>query len=508
MIQVDMFEVGLGSALLLQFETASGSVRVLADGGVDKGFAHDHAKAPIEAAITGFAAGTKRIDLMIGTHYDADHLKGLVPIIEDPSIAIGEAWLPPVVNDVRMRAGVKPRDGDLLALQFANAEFHDAVLIEYLRMQASTIQSVRRLSDETTERGSFRELREQRFVLAHVTDQADVADEALLAREGFFEQVQRETENNLREPAGHVDQDLDTLDRNDPDELHMARRRARYFAEGTPAEVSNALELIVKSAAKKAITAKWLAAVVAALKTRHIPIRCAIVEDGEPRRFIWNAADRRFEPNAQSAPGGPVLTLLGPSKSLVAKQWDKLPIGEYLARASFGLAAPESITESNQLSYVALFEQDSQKLLVCGDAGFVDFKPEGRGTSFYPKLLASLAPLHVVQVAHHAGYNKFFYFGLVEAGFGKQTEPSFLLLSHAENDSTRPNEQFGRFIEMVRSPRRPLSLLFTSQPLEPHVRDFKALAAPVVGSAPATRGDLQLIHDGNGWRVTKHAIQV
>jgi hypothetical protein len=203
-----------------------------------------------------------------------------------------------------------------------------------------------------------------------------------------------------------------------------------------------------------------------------------------------------------------VLTLLGPSKSLVTKQWDKLPVGEYLARASFGLATPEPITESNQLSYVAVLEQDTQRLLVCGDAGFVDFKPEGRGKPFYPKLLASLAPLHVVQVAHHAGYNKFFYFGLIDAGYDKQTEPSFLLLSHAENDSTRPNEQFGRFIELVRSPQRALSLLFTSQPLEPHVRDFKALAAPVVGVRPTTCGDLQLVHDTNGWRITKHAIQV
>ena len=272
--------------------------------------------------------------------------------------------------------------------------------------------------------------------------------------------------------------------------------------------MTTSLELIVKSAATRAITAKWLAAVVKALKDRKLPIRCAIIEDGEPRRFIWNASGKRFEPNAQASSDGPVLTLLGPSKGLVAKQWDKLPVGEYLARASFGLGKPEPITESNQLSYVALFEQDAQKLLVCGDAGFVDFKPEGRNTSFHPKLLACLSSVHVVQVAHHGGYNKFFYFGLIDAGYDKQTEPSFLLLSHAEDDKTRPNEQFGRFIELVRSPRRELSILFTSQPLEPHVRDFKALVAPVVGASPATRSDLRLIHDPAGWQITKHAIQI
>lgn len=390
MIQVDMFEVGLGSALLLQFETVSGPVRVLADAGVDRGYSSDHAKAPIEASITGFAGGAKRIDLVIGTHYDADHLKGLVPIIEDPSIAIGEAWLPPVANDVRMRAGAKPRDQDLLALQLANAEFRDAVLLEYLRAQASVIKSVRQLGEQAVELGSFRILRDEQF-LARLTDPAEVGDEALLADDGFFEQVQREAEESLGGRADHVDQDLDTLDRDDPDEILMNLHRARFISEGEPGEVSTAPDLIVKSAAKKAITAKWLAAVVKALKDRRIAIRCAIIEDGEPRRFIWKASDRRFEPNAQSASDGPVLTLLGPSKSLVTKQWDKLPVGEYLARASFGLATPEPITESNQLSYVAVLEQDTQRLLVCGDAGFVDFKPEGRGKPFYPKLLAEAA---------------------------------------------------------------------------------------------------------------------
>lgn len=186
----------------------------------------------------------------------------------------------------------------------------------------------------------------------------------------------------------------------------------------------------------------------------------------------------------------------------------KLPVGDYLARASFGLGPPEPITKRNQLSYVALFEQDAQQLLVCGDTGFVDFKPEGRNTSFHPKLLACLSPLHVVQVAHHGGYNKFFYFRLIDSGYDKQTEVSFLLLSHAEDDKTRPNEQFGRFIELVRSPRRELSILFTSQPLEPHVGDFKALVAPVVGASPTTRSDLRLTHDPAGWQITKHAIQI
>lgn len=505
MIQVDMFEVGLGSALLLQFETATGPVRVLADAGVDRDYAHDHAKVPIVRAMTDFAT-SKRIDLMIGTHYDADHLKGLVPVIEDNSIAIGEAWLPPVANDVRLRVGDKPRDQDLLALQFADAAQRETVLLEYLRAQAATIQTARRLREEGRDSG-FSHMREALFSAPRRTERVDMPDEELLNFDGFFEQVQRSAETRSGEPSGHVDIDLDTVDRDDPEEMYDRFYQARYYFDTRPEAVGLVLELIEKSAAKHAITAKWLDAVVTALKKRQIPIRCAITEDGQPRRFIWNAKDRRFEPNAQSPSDGPVLTLLGPSKSLVAKQWDKLPVGDYFARVAFALGKPEPITESNQLSYVALFEQNDQRLLVCGDAGFVDFKPAGRGTAFYPKLLANLTPLHVVQVAHHGGYNKFFYFALIEAGYDKQIEPSYLLLSHAEDDATRPNEQFGRFIEMIRTPGRELSVLFTAQPLEPHVRDFKVLAAPVFGGA-AKRGDFRLVYDSGSWRVAKHAIQL
>lgn len=36
-------------------------------------------------------APATHIDLMIGTHYDADHLAGLVDIVENKMICIGEA---------------------------------------------------------------------------------------------------------------------------------------------------------------------------------------------------------------------------------------------------------------------------------------------------------------------------------------------------------------------------------------------------------------------------------
>ncbi len=88
-IQVDMFAVGLGSSVLTQFALKNGgNVTVLADGGMGKGYAADTVKTKLSEALGSFAGERLRIDLVVGTHYDEDHLKGLVPIIQDESIDI------------------------------------------------------------------------------------------------------------------------------------------------------------------------------------------------------------------------------------------------------------------------------------------------------------------------------------------------------------------------------------------------------------------------------------
>src|ERR1035437_3661491 len=89
MIQVDMFEVQLGASLLLQFHAADGDpVRVLADGG--QGPPINDIQKRLTDAFQTFGDGERRIDLLVGTHYDADPLDGLIPIINDPTITIRE----------------------------------------------------------------------------------------------------------------------------------------------------------------------------------------------------------------------------------------------------------------------------------------------------------------------------------------------------------------------------------------------------------------------------------
>jgi len=166
----------------------------------------------------------------------------------------------------------------------------------------------------------------------------------------------------------------------------------------------------------------------------------------------------------------------------------------------------KSITPSNQLSYVAHFTAEGQGILVTGDAGCVDFRP-GRQQPNYEKLLNALSPLHVVQVARHAGNNAHFYHVLRAARYPKAEPQSFLLLSHATQDRYRPSREFCQFVEDVRREPEIVSLLFTSQPRVHQIRGLEALVHAPIGR-PADRGDVCLELQDGIWRVTKHAIAV
>ncbi len=123
-IQVDMFAVGLGASVLTQFALKSGgTVTVLADGGMGVGYSPDTVQKNLPDALKNFAYREHpRIDLIVGTHYDGDHLKGLVPIIDDKSISIGEVWLPPVRNDTEELPGTLEADDFLAELFFDDDE--------------------------------------------------------------------------------------------------------------------------------------------------------------------------------------------------------------------------------------------------------------------------------------------------------------------------------------------------------------------------------------------------
>jgi hypothetical protein len=97
--------------------------------------------------------------LLIGTHYDADHLEGFVPIINDMSIDITEAWLPPVANDTQAHMIDDPLDErNLLPLQFA-ADKGDQVVKEYFRSKRKDYSYLTRMQSQAEKAFEVEEIR-------------------------------------------------------------------------------------------------------------------------------------------------------------------------------------------------------------------------------------------------------------------------------------------------------------------------------------------------------------
>lgn len=509
-IQLDMFEVQLGAGILLQFRTKTDVVRVLADAGVKaKGYSKDRVRSRLPDAFASFKDDKRRIDLIIGTHYDADHLDGLPPIIADNTFDIGEIWLPPVANDTdRHPSDVAPDDRNILALQLS-ADETGGVLHRYLAAKAEICDTIKKLEHEAARPGLEGRSDMPTKVLG-LTEPRPTKDRW----RAFFADHMAEASTMLGE--GHRDHADETPREEfaDPiatfeEYLIPAQEHLRHIWQGDQ-DLAHAhatsLAFIRHSTAKEAINALALDAVVAAAKARKLPIRCSPISDGLPRRFIWRQPSQRFEPNEQEATSGPELILLGPSQGLVKKHWDRLPIGSYLSMLAYSPLPLKGITPSNQLSYVCVFKFAGQKILICGDAGFVDFRPAPR-SPFYPKLISALKELDVIQIAHHGGLNHSFYNGLLAAKDQERPRLSYLLLSHALHDKTRPSAIFGQYVAQIRDGTHDPLLLFTSEPLEALVRDFKPLIAPVVGKQDHV-GDVRIAFIERAWSVISHAVQV
>jgi len=521
-IQVDMFEVQLGSALLLQFKTDSRkTVRVLADAGVTAGrYQIDHVHKKLASAFSAFDGKGSSLDLIMGTHYDADHLEGLVPIIEDKRIDIAEAWMPPVANDTEMHAREEPiQDRFLLGRQLAG-EDGEQVLRAYLRAKAEVCEQLRDLELIAGEYQSSNVGREQyrfneqvmgqversiKYFEAHISD----ADRTL----GQHEHTH--ADEDVEPPPQAAEVDLVKVIR-DPSYIRLFpfwsdSSRHKFFKHvwsedhARAKAQSRSIAYIRRAAAKDAINATSLDKVIKALKARQIPTAYQFIKDGRPRRFLWKKDRDRFVPGAYLKSDGPELVLLGPSEGLIKRHWDRLPIGGYLSKLAYISIPVKSITPSNQLSYVARFKAYDQGLMVCGDAGCVDFKPT-RG-KYYKDLIDALLPLHIIQVAHHGGNNAHFYNVLLEADYQAQTDPSLLLLSHAEADRFRPSKEFGMFIEQARKEGDDMKLLFTSRPTPDKVKDYQKIIHPVVGATKEV-GDIRIQFDGRRWKVLNHAVRI
>ena len=510
-IQIDMFEVQLGAALLLQFGLDGDTISVLADAGVK---ASKYPPEHVHSKLSKVLKKNDRIDLIIGTHYDEDHLDGLVPIIRDESIEIGEAWMPPVVNDALAVAFDRPvAASDLLAHQFAT-EQGGAVLAHYLAAKRADIEALglveaalqgRRPDDDRGFKVEPRTASDDPHNIDFFREQLGAADDDGDIDHGCDMEI--EPNPLVTKLVDEVTQSIDTYWFPEFETFDALKSRAARQAGEVPALAATQARSIAhlrKSTAKKAINAKALHDVAVALHARKIPIRTEIIEDGVPHRYRWSARSQRFVLGPRNATGL-CFDLLGPSRSLVKKHRDKLPVVETAKIAMAFRGELQGISPSNQLSYIGCFRHKGQSILVSGDAGCVDFKLDR--DNYYPQLLAAMSPLHVVQVAHHAGNNAHFYRVLAAAGFPEQTEPSLLLLSHKTRDPKRPSPAFREFLLTSLREGDDIKLLFTSEPRGDRVRDFRQAIHPQVG-ASGTVGDIQLVYDGRDWQVIAHAISM
>lgn len=503
-IRVTMFEVQLGAAMLLEFQTLDGPVRVLADAGMRaKDYSADHVLKKLETLIPQM----RRIDLMIGTHYDEDHLNGLAPIILDGTTDIGEAWLPPVVNDTLDFALDDPLGAkDLLAEQFY-AEDHTEALAAYLAVKRDDIIALLELERQLRSVHGERQGYEPRPM-----SPSDIADRETFFRENIARPVdscdhaveaELDPSPELRRTLRHWRKEWRNTSWDYAHYVHRARALAA-MTEYEPFKLPHVLQSLAgvrHMVAKEAITATALHRVMRALKAKNVPIRSHWIAGGKPQRYAWNG--QRFT-RTHKPSSGLAFDLLGPSLPLIRKHRHRIPPRACTVLA-FEVNSPvRSITPSNQLSYVMCFHHMDQRILVAGDAGMVDFSPKSR-MPYYPELLEALRPLQVVQIAHHGGRNAHFYRVLARADYARGLQTTYLLLSHATHDSHRPSAEFAEFAMRTADAGTPPSILFTSKPNATRVQDFAHLVHPITHPAQDV-GDVVLVYNGS-WDVLQHVVQ-
>lgn len=520
-VDLEMFEVGLGSAIYLRLRGADGDIRILADGGVGHGYREDHVLTKLNEVFKREKVAEPRVDLMIATHYDEDHLKGLVPIVRK-GIAIGDVWLPPVASEDRdAPAGAQPARKDMLGEALTSVRG----LMGYLRKRGQEITYALRLLDRLGDEGSNFDL--DHLNRRHLEDGGEgLSDEQLEALIRPFRIAYGEAGG----PAAGCEhaEDADLIDpiadgallndfdprvawrsrhyrsRIDPDGLDYWAKHLRAFDDAGPAIQS--LRHLVKTTARKAINGAALHRLTAALSKANIVPQYLTISRGIPEDFRWDPALQRFEPASGPGVAETQIALIGPSDWLVSKFRDRLPARTAAYMALAYKIPVKGITPSNDLSYVLTICHAGQTILICGDTGMWDFKVGRKG--FEQKLIDRLTDVSVAQVAHHAGLNRYFYHTLSEAWRERKDPMPYLLVSHAENDAHRPNAEFETFVRAAWNPNA-TNLLFTSQPLPAHVTHI-GHRLHKLENTPTKMGrcDIRMSYGSAGWAVLQHGIAV
>lgn len=88
MFTIDMLPAQHGDCLWVEYGPAQSPSRVIIDGGTASTWKH------LKAKILALPAAQRRVELLVITHIDADHIGGALELLKDPSVglSIGDVW--------------------------------------------------------------------------------------------------------------------------------------------------------------------------------------------------------------------------------------------------------------------------------------------------------------------------------------------------------------------------------------------------------------------------------
>jgi hypothetical protein len=424
-LRVTFVNVGQGDCTLVR----SGDCALLFDGG--------RANAMISPRLSELSDRTCGLDLLVGSHYDGDHLCGLTKVIEHFEGRVRFALVPPVIHPTRrigrglgaryLRRSPRCRwsaspaaDGPFLA--YALHQHGLAGALKELDQRAELLGSaavkfansfapnrVDRLEDSP--RRASHPTR-QRWAELTQPANTDVEREDLL--HDVFEVMRAQGLSNLARVAFAALTIVRSVS-GGPAGAAGAWQAALAMS-GQDAQIAGA----IKSQAAKAITARWLDTLIRTLNHWRID---------------WDVT--LAPPSAKWLTGTPQLCQLEPVSGLVRQHMKLIPQATAL---ELSLNTPPS-TPANQLSYAfALRANDcGPAVLITGDSGFERLPSGSRDV---------IAACSLVDVSHHGGQWGCFGDAVADAHAASssssgahQGRPMILYTSAAEGGANPPTDR-------------------------------------------------------------------
>lgn len=420
---VTFFNVDQGDCTLVRLDEFS----ALFDGGRRSKLSQQH--------INAMRRRTKNLGLLVGTHYDADHLGGLLQVVHAYRDEIRLALVPPVIDDFGLRARRIVRGGRLsgaedgfdvvdngnAGLPFlahrltkgfgpALTEYDHALEPFVFLLKSLTghlddglpsgrwdSEELLDLPEDEPQESPFTEEHNQKRRLGKLSEAAPNLERDLdVFRIAALRHALRKLKSAEQLPNARdlIEVALKMAMRGSPSRNAWMPSRWDSGIHSAPLTIQRIVR-ILKQEGNRTITACWLDDLVQALESYGIHWDVALAPD----QCQWVL--------------GPIeICQLEPTTALLKRHEHRIPVETHLERLSRVQSTP-----ANQLSYVFALrgkrgqgKQDRPGVLITGDSGFRD-DPSGCETI--------VAACSLVHVPHHGGSWGKFHTRLITARKGK-----------------------------------------------------------------------------------------